>query len=46
MPTRDDLLAKAQQPVAEALRLYPFYHGKVQMQPWCSIRDFRDFAIW
>jgi malate dehydrogenase (oxaloacetate-decarboxylating) len=46
MPTRDELLAKAQQPAAEALRLHPFYQGKVQMLPRCAIRDFHDFAIW
>lgn len=47
MPTlREDLLARAKKPAEEALRLHPFYKGKVQMMPKCPIRDFRDFAVW
>jgi hypothetical protein len=29
MPTPEELLAKAQKPAAEAMRLHPFYKGKV-----------------
>ncbi|HZY43035.1 MAG TPA: NADP-dependent malic enzyme, partial [Anaerolineae bacterium] len=39
-------LAKAKQPAADALRLHPFYHGKVQTALRCRVRDFNDFAIW
>lgn len=46
MPTKEELLAKAQQPGEEAMRLHPFYHGKVQMMPKCPVRGFDDFAIW
>jgi malate dehydrogenase (oxaloacetate-decarboxylating) len=46
MPTRKELLAKAQKPAEDALRLHPLYRGKVQLLPRCPIRDFRDFAIW
>ncbi len=46
MPTKEELLAKANQPAAEALRLHPFYRGKVETVPKCRIRDLDDFAIW
>jgi malate dehydrogenase (oxaloacetate-decarboxylating) len=46
MTTREELLARAQKPGEEALRLHPFYRGKVQIAPKCPIRDVGDFAIW
>jgi len=46
MPTREELLARAQQPAEDALRLHPYYRGKVQVMPKCPIRDLKDFAIW
>ncbi len=46
MPSKEELLAKAQQPARDALRLHPFYRGKVQILPKCAIRSFDDFAIW
>lgn len=46
MKTREELLAQAQKPAEEALRLHPFYRGKVQIAPKCPIRDLGDFAIW
>jgi len=45
-PTKEQLLAKAQQPSADALRLHPFYRGKVETTLRCRVRDFDDFAIW
>ncbi len=42
----EDLLAKAEQPSKDALRLHPFYKGKIEVLPKCRIRDFQDFAIW
>ncbi|MEW6567747.1 MAG: NADP-dependent malic enzyme [Chloroflexota bacterium] len=42
----DDLLAKAKQPSEDALKLHPFYKGKVEVALKCCIRDFNDFAIW
>src|SRR5512143_100312 len=42
----EELLAKAKQPAADAMRLHPFYHGKVQTALRCRVRDFKDFAIW
>ncbi|MFN2272280.1 MAG: NADP-dependent malic enzyme [Anaerolineae bacterium] len=46
MLTKEELLAKAEKPAADAMRLHPFYRGKVQVVPKCTVRDFRDFAIW
>ena len=44
--TVDQLLAKAEQPSADAMKLHPFYRGKVEVALKCCIRDFNDFAIW
>jgi malate dehydrogenase (oxaloacetate-decarboxylating) len=40
------LLAKAKQPSIDALRLHPFYRGKVEVALKARVRDFKDFAIW
>jgi malic enzyme len=45
-PGKDELLARAGKPGEEALRLHPFYRGKMQTTPKCAIRGFEDFAIW
>jgi len=44
--TVEELLAKAKKPSADAMRLHPFYKGKLEVTPKCRIRDFNDFAIW
>ncbi|MBN2714912.1 MAG: NADP-dependent malic enzyme [Deltaproteobacteria bacterium] len=41
-----ELLQKASQPAEEALKLHPFYKGKIEVVPKCCIRDLNDFAIW
>ena len=46
MPTREELLARARKPSEDALRLHPFYRGKVQILPKCPVRGLADFAIW
>ena len=46
MTTEEELLAKAEAPSKEAMRLHPFYRGKVQMVPKCIVRDISDFDIW
>ncbi len=46
MLTKEELLAKAKKPAQDAMRLHPFYRGKVQIMAKCAIRDFSDFAIW
>ncbi|MGQ9801008.1 MAG: NAD(P)-dependent malic enzyme [Candidatus Saccharicenans sp.] len=44
--TVEELLAKAEQPTKDAMRLHPFYKGKVGITLKCRVRDFNDFAIW
>jgi malate dehydrogenase (oxaloacetate-decarboxylating) len=44
--TKEELLAKAERPSKEALRLHPYYKGKIEVVPKCCIRDLDDFAIW
>jgi malate dehydrogenase (oxaloacetate-decarboxylating) len=44
--TTEELLAKARKPAQEAMKLHPFYRGKVEITPKCAIRDVNDFAIW
>ncbi|MBI2252162.1 MAG: NADP-dependent malic enzyme, partial [Armatimonadetes bacterium] len=46
MFTKEELLAKAKKPGEEALKLHPFYQGKIEIIPKCRVRDFDDFAIW
>ena len=41
-----ELLAKASQPAEEAMKLHPFYRGKIKIVPKCCVRNFADFAIW
>lgn len=40
------LLAKAEKPSADAMRLHPFYRGKVETTLKCAVRNIDDFAIW
>jgi len=42
----DQLIAKATKPASDAMRLHPFYKGKVETALKCTVRDFNDFAIW
>jgi len=42
----EELLAKAEQPSTDAMRLHPFYRGKVEVALKARVRDFNDFAIW
>jgi len=44
--TVEELLARAKKPGEDALKLHPFYRGKLEVVPKCAIRDFNDFAIW
>jgi malate dehydrogenase (oxaloacetate-decarboxylating) len=48
MPKPDvaELLAKAKKPSELALKLHPFYRGKLEVTPKCQIRDQNDFSIW
>ncbi len=44
--TREELLEKARKPAVDAMKMHPFYKGKIEMVPKCVIRDIDDFAIW
>ncbi len=44
--SEEELLEKAKKPGKDALKLHPFYKGKIQTNPKCAIRDFTDFGIW
>jgi malate dehydrogenase (oxaloacetate-decarboxylating) len=46
VPNVQELLAKAQKPSADAMKLHPFYRGKVETVPKACIRSLDDFAIW
>ncbi len=45
-PDVEALLAKAKKPAADAMRLHPYYRGKVEVALKARVRDFGDFAIW
>ncbi|MHA1510860.1 MAG: NAD(P)-dependent malic enzyme [Promethearchaeota archaeon] len=44
--TREELLERSKQPAKDSLKMHPFYRGKVQVLPRCTIRNFDDFGIW
>jgi malate dehydrogenase (oxaloacetate-decarboxylating) len=44
--TKEELIAKANKPGEDAMKLHPFYRGKIEIVPKCCVRSFDDFAIW
>ncbi|MCW3490188.1 NAD(P)-dependent malic enzyme [Dethiobacter alkaliphilus] len=46
MDIREELIKKAEKPALDAMRLHPFYKGKIEVGLKCRVRDFNDFAIW
>ena len=44
--TKEELLEKAKKPAQDAMKMHPFYKGKIEIVPKCVIRDVNDFAIW
>ncbi|MBI3785170.1 MAG: NADP-dependent malic enzyme [Deltaproteobacteria bacterium] len=44
--SKEELIAKANRPSEDALRLHPLYKGKMQTMPKCAVRGFEDFAVW
>ena len=44
--SKEEMLAKAKRPAQDAMRLHPFYRGKIETALKCRVRDFNDFAIW
>jgi len=45
-PDIQALLARAQKPSADAMRLHKYYRGKIESVPKGCIRSIDDFAIW
>jgi malate dehydrogenase (oxaloacetate-decarboxylating) len=44
--TKEELLKKAYNPAKDAMRLHPFYRGKIEVTPKVCVRDLSDFSIW
>ena len=44
--TKEELLEKAKKPAEDALRMHPYYRGKIQTAAKCPIRGLDDFSIW
>jgi malate dehydrogenase (oxaloacetate-decarboxylating) len=44
--TKEELLEKARKPALDAMKMHPFYRGKIEIVPKCVVRDINDFAIW
>lgn len=44
--TTEELIAKAKKPGQDAMKLHPFYKGKIEVNLKCCVRDLDDFAIW
>ncbi len=44
--TIQEKIKKSQEPSLKALKLHPFYNGKIEITSKCYIKDFNDFAIW
>jgi malate dehydrogenase (oxaloacetate-decarboxylating) len=44
--TREELLAKAKKPAADAMVMHAYYRGKMQTVPRAVVRDIKDFAVW
>ncbi len=42
----EELLKKAEKPAQDALKLHPFYKGKMETTLKCTVRGIDDFAIW
>ncbi len=42
----EELLEKAKKPAEDALKLHPFYQGKMETTLKCTVRGVDDFAIW
>lgn len=44
--TKEELMEKSKIPGKKALKMHPFYRGKVQVMPRCQIKSHEDFSIW
>jgi len=41
-----ELISKAAKPAADAMKMHPYYRGKIEIMPKAVVRDMSDFAIW
>jgi malate dehydrogenase (oxaloacetate-decarboxylating) len=46
MTTDEERIKKAEQPGIDAMKMHPFYRGKIETILKCCIRDYDDFGIW
>ncbi len=46
MTSKKELISRAEKPGEDALKLHPYYRGKIEVALKCCVRDFQDFAIW
>ena len=44
--SKEELIAKANKPAQDAMKMHPFYRGKIETTPKACIRNYDDFAIW
>lgn len=44
--TKEELLAKANEPKMFAMKYHPFYRGKIGVEIKAPVRTYEDFAIW
>ncbi|MGC8728819.1 MAG: NAD(P)-dependent malic enzyme [Elusimicrobiales bacterium] len=44
--SKEELIKKANKPAEDAMKMHPFYKGKIEVTPKACIRTYDDFAIW
>ncbi len=44
--TKEELLAKAKKPAEDAMRLHPFYRGKIEVLPKAHVWGMESFGVW
>ncbi len=44
--SKEELIAKAQKPAEDAMRLHPFYRGKIEVIPKAHIWGMESFGVW
>jgi len=46
MPSKKELIEKSEKPGKDAMKLHPFFQGKIKTSLKCVVRNMDDFAIW
>jgi malate dehydrogenase (oxaloacetate-decarboxylating) len=44
--TKEEMIARAKKPEADAMIMHSYYRGKMQTVPRCIVRDINDFSLW